>query len=313
MLSSTRFAARLAVGLAAWCALASWPAGAALAQDDERPPSDEGDADVAAAGTVDTADLVAQEPEPESPLQHWWLGAYFRHLEVPGYMLDAFLDKAPAIANNGFGLVGTYRTGGGLNIEFGIGYMPFAFEGPLLAPGSVQEDTEIANSDLALFHLTGSVLWDIEFHSTVALEIGVGLDLGVFGGDLNRTEAYQNAAGDFVACPGPQAPLAFPIQNGLPNGYGPNNQQYCAPPMNGSGVTDDPADEGEHYNVKEDAIPPGFAFPMLPHITLRIQPFKFLAIKGEFAFGIATWFAGVSLHASFGMLAKSPERARESL
>ena len=39
----------------------------------------------------------------DSALEHWWLGAYFRHLAVPGYMLDAFLDRAPSISNNGFG------------------------------------------------------------------------------------------------------------------------------------------------------------------------------------------------------------------
>ncbi len=299
----TLFAALLLTGLVS--------AHRAVAQgvDDER--AADADAEGSVAVDADEADYADAAPAEENPLKHWWLGAYFRHLEVPGYMLDAFLDKAPAVANNGFGLVGTYRTGGGLNIQFGFGYMPFEFEGPLLAPGSIQEDTEIATSDLALFHLTGSVLWDIEFHSTVALEIGVGLDLGLFGGDVNRNEAYLDAGGRFQPCPGPAFPSAFPMVNGQPNGSGPNGQQYCAQPMNGSGISDDVGGEGEHYNVNETAIPPGFALPMLPHVALRIQPFKYLAIKGEFAFGIVTWWAGISLHASFGMIHKHPERVLE--
>lgn len=251
-----------------------------------------------AAQADEAAAADAPEAPGDEPLSHWWLGAYFRHLEVPGYMLDAFLDRAPEISNNGFGLVGTYRTGDGLNIEFGFGYMPFEFEGPLLSPGSPITDTELGHSDLGFVHLTGSVLWDIEFHSTVALEIGVGLDLGLLTGDLVRNEAYLDpASGDFKDCAGPGNPVV--VDPGA-------MRQYCDVTM----VTTDPGDEGEHYNVKAD-LPPGFALPMLPHVALRVQPFKFLAIKGELAFGIVTWFAGVSLHASFGVLAKQPERVFE--
>jgi len=241
----------------------------------------------------------------DRPLDHWWLGAYFRHLEVPGYMLDAFLDRAPEISNNGFGLVGTYRTGEGLNIQFGFGYMPFEFDGPLLSPGSPITDTELGHSDLGFVHLTGSVLWDIEFHSTVALEIGVGLDLGLLTGDLVRNEAFLNAQGDFQDCPGP-APFGVPEVPGSATGRGPDGRLYCDNQM----ITTDPGDEGEHYNIKGD-LPPAFALPMLPHVALRVQPFKYLAIKGEFAFGIVTWWAGISLHASFGMLSKQPERVFE--
>jgi outer membrane protein OmpA-like peptidoglycan-associated protein len=262
----------------------------AVAQDDEEAPP-------AAADEVMPEDAPPPATD-DQPLYHWWLGAYFRHLEIPGYILDAFLDRAPEIANNGFGLVGTYRTGDGFNIQFGVGYMPLEFEGPLLAPGNPITDTELATSDLGFVHLTGSVLWDIEFHSTVALEIGVGLDLGLLTGDMVRNEAYLDGT-EFRPCLGPNMPdVREPPVTGTP---------YC----NSVDVTTDSSAEGEHYNVVEEAIPPIFAVPMLPHLALRLQPFKFLAIKGEVAFGIYAWWAGVSLHGSFGVLSKSPERVFE--
>jgi outer membrane protein OmpA-like peptidoglycan-associated protein len=270
----------------------SWSNRVAAQDDEEAPPP------------VVTEEVTRQDAPPpatgDEPLHHWWLGAYFRHLEVPGFILDAFLEKAPEISNNGFGLVGTYRTGEGLNIEIGVGYMPLEFEGPLLAPGNPDTDTELATSDLGFFHLTGSVLWDIEFHSTVALEIGVGLDLGLLSGDVVRNEAYLDG-GEYRPCAGPGNPGT------RLNPLDPTSPLYCNTEM----VTTDPGDEGEHYNVKEDAIPPFFAVPMLPRVGLRIQPFKYLAIKAEAAFGIYAWWVGVSLHGSFGMLAKNPERVFE--
>jgi outer membrane protein OmpA-like peptidoglycan-associated protein len=291
-----------------------WSSPAFAQLDDEKPPSNDepaadeaGDAD-AEAGAEESVAASLDSDEPGA-LEHWWLGAYWRHLWVPGYMLDAFLEQAPSIANNGFGLVGTYRTLEGFNIQFGFGYMPLSFDGPMLAPGSEITDIELAESDLALFHLTGSVLWDIEFHSTIALEIGVGLDLGVFAGEIRRNEAFPDANNNLQRCPGP---MVLPQGGADPDGIGPlTGTPYCDVPVTPGASSDPSSEEGEHYNAVEEGIPPAFGFLMLPHVALRIQPFKYLAIKAEFAFGFATMFAGISVHASFGMLQKHPERVFE--
>jgi outer membrane protein OmpA-like peptidoglycan-associated protein len=44
----------------------------------------------------------------------------------------------------------------------------------------------------------------------------------------------------------------------------------------------------------------------VPHVALRVQPFKHLTFKAEFGFGIVQLWAGVSLHASFGLFEKGP-------
>jgi hypothetical protein len=43
-----------------------------------------------------TATTVAG-PEADSAMRHWWLGAYFRHLEIPPYMTEPFFDRAPSV------------------------------------------------------------------------------------------------------------------------------------------------------------------------------------------------------------------------
>ena len=163
---------RLASCLIAVVCLLAWPR-ALRAQES-----------AAASAPVEGGTSVAPAPK-DDVLDRWWIGGDYRHLWVPGYMTDPFFASAPAISNDGFGLVATYRTLGSLSIEMGVGYMPYSFHGPFLADGKPIEDTELVRSDLKFWHLTSSLLWAIEFHRTVALEIGVGLDLGLFSGDVD--------------------------------------------------------------------------------------------------------------------------------
>jgi outer membrane protein OmpA-like peptidoglycan-associated protein len=243
--------------------------------------------------------VISGAGERDSEADRWWLGAYFRHLWIPPYMTDPFFSRAPSVSNNGFGLTATYRTGSGLNLVMGVGYMPYEFFGPFLAEGRPITDTELVQSDLALWHVTASLLWDIEFHHTIALEIGFGIDAGMLTGRVRRNEAFLDDRGMFQDCVGPLNPPVTDARGDL----------FCDLPQNGSGRsgTDDPRDEGEHYNVVEDRVPPVILFPMVPHVALRVQPFKHLMIKAEFAFGVVQLWAGISLHMSFGVFERGPE------
>ncbi|MGD8861129.1 MAG: OmpA family protein [Myxococcales bacterium] len=258
--------------------------------------------DAQEAGSVEGATAITGEVG-DSALDHWWLGGYFRHLWVPSYITEPFFDRAPSVTNNGFGLVATYRTEGSLNIEMGVGYMPYEFNGTFLADNQPITDTEIVQSDLAFVHLTGSMMWDIEFHRTVALEIGFGIDLGVLTGDVRRDEAYLDpATGEFGRCIGPLNPN-YTAQVTVAGQQ--QTRLYCDTPENG-GATDPPEDEGEQYGVIEDRIPPVMLFPMIPHLAFRVQPFKYLTLKAEFGFGIVQAWVGLSLHGSFGLFEAGP-------
>lgn len=237
----------------------------------------------------------------DNGLKHWWFGGYYRHNWVPPFVLKAFADRAPRVSNDGFGAVATYRSGRGLNVEMGFGYMPYAFHGPLLGKGNPDTDTELVASDLGFYHLTSSLMWEIEFHRVVALELGLGIDLGVFSGGLQRNEAYFDPQmRRFVNCAGPLDPKG---------GSGANGVLYCAAPENGSGVTDSADQKGEHYHVRDNHIPPVLLFPMLPRVALRIQPIQYVALKAEFAFGIGQLWVGASLHVNFGWAIPAPTPA----
>jgi outer membrane protein OmpA-like peptidoglycan-associated protein len=257
-----------------------------------------------------SASLEAQTSSPKgeqgSALDHWWLGAAYRHVWVPPYVTDAFFARAPSISNDGFGLLATYRNGSGFNLEMGAGYLPYEFAGSFIADDGFIEDAELIESDLKFAYVTGTVSWDIPLHKVVAFEIGLGLDLGVVLGDLTRNEAYfDSATGEFVGCKAPLKPAL----------RGPNDVPYCNVPENGSynpatgSFRSDKDVKGEQYNVKEGRIPPLMLFPMLPHLALRVQPLDFLMLKAEFAFGGVQMWVGASLHVSLGALKPAPKPA----
>jgi outer membrane protein OmpA-like peptidoglycan-associated protein len=260
----------------------------------------EAQVDAEASGNVE----ISGTANEDRALDHWWLGAYFRHLWIPSYMTEPFFDRAPSVTENGGGLVATYRTGGGLNVEMGLGFMPYGFEGPFLADGQPDTDTELVESDLDFLHLTGSLMWDIEFHKTVALEIGFGLDMGVLLGDITRNEAYfDDASKSFRRCSGPLDP---PTTSPADEMTGEPGEAYCALPEDGTAESDPAREKGEHYDIEEPRVPPVMLFPMVPHLALRVQPFKHLTLKAELGFGVVQVWVGLSLHASFGLFEKGP-------
>jgi outer membrane protein OmpA-like peptidoglycan-associated protein len=277
------------VGLALWLGLFAGVA-----------PSLAGAQDSVAGGSADVEASLGG-PAASDPWQkeRWFLGAYWRSLWIPTYILKPFVDRAPKITSNGFGVVASHRSKSGFTIEFGLGYMPYAFEGAFVQEGAQIEETEWWKSDLALWHATASFMWGIDFHRMVGIDIGLGLDLGIFSGGIERDEAYvDTSTGTFKACDGPLMPATV----------GPNGVPFCDQPMlNGMPVDQlDSSQEGEHYDVQQERIPPVMLVPMLPHVALRFHPHPAVMLKAEFAFGIAQLVAGASVHVA---LTGYPKRA----
>ncbi len=272
-----------------------------------------------AAGALAPSIAHAQDADSaDAPREQWFLGGYYRHNWIPSYMLSPFLTRAPSITNDGFGLLFSHRSAGGFTAQIGFGYMPYHLSGAFTAKDTLVEDTEYVQSDLALLHLTGALLWPIEFNKMLALEFGFGLDFGIFTGNITRSEAYPDAAGHFHAC----------HQANMPNVPGPDTRTdsagnlqripYCDTPVDANGnplptdskgfSTNTASQKGEQYGVRDPRVPPVMAFPMLPLLALRFSPHEQIAIKLEFSFGIAQIWAGASVHVGFGHSKPKPEK-----
>lgn len=245
------------------------------------------------------AQADAELDAPVARSGQWFIGGYYRHNWIPSYMLGAFLSRAPSITNDGVGLAVSHRSAGGFTAQLGIGYMPYTFVGAFTAENTLVEDTEYVRSDLELIHLTGSLLWPIELHRMLTLEFGFGLDLGVFLGNVIRTEAYPDAKGDFHPC----TAALMPRITGPDKDVNGDLIPYCAEALDANGKvipSNAAGDKGEQYGEEETRIPSVMAFPMLPHLALRFAPWERIAFKLEFAFGVAQIWAGASVHVGFG-------------
>jgi hypothetical protein len=249
-------------------------------------------------GSAPAAPLRAQNSS-DSAETPWFVGAYYRYNWMPGLILAPFFERAPTIANNGFGATVSHRSRGGVTAELGLGYLPYRFAGAFHADGTPIEDTEYVRSKLAFFHVTGSLLWPIELHRLLNLEIGVGVDIGALVGAVERTEAFPDAKGAFHACNGAlQPPTTGPNKDldGMPI-------PYCeqAVDRDGKVIASNAAGSlGAQYHARERRIPPVMLFPMLPHLALRFAPYPRLAFKLEAAFGLAQIWVGLSVHVGLG-------------
>jgi hypothetical protein len=230
--------------------------------------------------------------------EQWFIGAYYRHAWVPSFMLKPVFERAAGISNNGFGLVLSHSSRDGLTAELGLGYVPYHFEGAFNPNNSLVEDTEWAKSNLALVHLTASLLWPFNLHRMLTLELGLGVDLGLVTGSLHRTEAYPKD-GAFHACESALNPSTTGPDDdarGKPLAYCEQAYDRNGKPTDTSGANV----SGAHYNDKESRVPPLMLVPMLPHLALRFAPAERVAIKLEAAFGLVQFWVGASIHVGFG-------------
>jgi hypothetical protein len=279
------------VCLATWLGV-STPSFAQDEAEDDASEDAEGSAEESAVEAGDAEAAEAPEGEAksgEAPAaasgagQVWWVGAYLDGVVVPSFLLNIFLAESPTVFNASFGATITHRNADGFSWVLGLGYAGYAFDGPFRAKGDPEEDTEYLDSGLGFLHARGMLLWSSNITQNLAFEYGVGIQIGVVLGELTRSEAYRDASGNYQACSGPGVPDLLFCEQTTPLGLATNKYD----------------EEGAHYGVKEERVPPVAAALMIPALALRYQPMDQLAIKLEASFGLMQFSFGLS--ASYGL------------
>ncbi|MBN1654767.1 MAG: OmpA family protein [Deltaproteobacteria bacterium] len=247
-------------------------------------------------------DQIETVEGPRQTKKQWFLGAYWRHIWMPEIFQDIFADEAPSVSTGlldfgdsldpNVGLLATYRNEDGFSIIFGLGYTSYEFEGAYRPNDDEFQNTEWVKSDLEMWHGTFAVLWSTALGDVVALEYGLGIDLGLIFGDITRWEAYWDR-GDKEWRPCERAGVPATETDGRP---------YCEEPSDPD-LDSDPSNEmGAHYNVKvgrwsdDGDIPNIVPIPMIPQVALRIAPVEEFVIKLEAGYGIMEFWAGLSVH-----------------
>ena len=217
---------------------------------------------------------------PDRP--YLFLGATYRHVFIPGFLLEIGVDAAPSANNPAVGIDFTYRVDG-FSIVASVFWMNGSVEGPFRSSGDPDVDTEWLDSSLQGIFASATILWSTPiWKDYIAFEYGVGLGIGVVYGDLVRTEAEPADGGGYRPCDGPLT----------------GNVNYCAATSSG-GPTDPDGVDGEHYGVVAESWVGGGSVPnvvpwlALPHLAVRFKPIRPLVMKIEGGLGFG-FFVGAS-------------------
>ena len=180
-----------------------------------------------------------EQPEIEAPVEEeglgwaepadmrfWMVGARYRTIFVPGWLLNLFFDfpqwpndetAGPFMANqaagvefttrrNNFSITGAVWWAGYFSSEIGQSYRPRTF---VANEQGDPDDPEFIESTISLLLFTADFVFSTMFTDWFGITYGAGFGLGVkVGGGLIRTEAYpdRSAPTGFTPCSGPNDP-----------------------------------------------------------------------------------------------------------
>ena len=219
---------------------------------------------------------------------YWFLGAFYRHVFLPEFMLNIFFDRATSTNNPGVGAEVTYRRKN-FDIIGSVWWQGYGGEGPFLGNGDPDIETEFIDSDLSIIYAGATFLWSVPLSDIFAFEYGAGVALGYVIGDLERTEAYpssgEGSVDGYARCNGPRDPA--------------EQSNYCAPTRSGR-ATDPDGQDGEQYGVLAQrwtsggSLPNVFLWVSVPHLALRIKPIHQLMMRVEGGFSTGGIFLGAS-------------------
>ncbi|MCS6799739.1 MAG: hypothetical protein NZ898_14695 [Myxococcota bacterium] len=269
-------------------------------------PSDDAAGSAAAAGTALIGDEQAvveertgreqardsTDPYEDPHESYYFLGAFYRHVFVPEFLLNLFLEESTGASNPGAGAFFTYRKDQ-FSINAEVWFVGYRTAGPYLAANDPLENTEFIDSELDVLFATASFTWSTPFNDIVALEYGVDIGLGLVLGTLTRTEARPARPGNAQPDVNGYEPCPFDRTTGPTE-----PDAYCAPNSDGRPTARD-GEDGEHYGIQARKWSDGGDVPnvipwlAIPRVALRIKPIRQLQIRIEGGFGVGM-FAGVS-------------------
>ncbi len=224
--------------------------------------------------------------EPNSALEepgksYYFVGARYRGIIIPKFMMNLFGDGGRAVYVHGFGPEFAVRKDGfEYNLSLTLARY-FMDKTPFKASNDHADAWEIVQSKLWVLYFTTDFLWSHDFSPILALNYGVGAGIGVVFGDLHRNQAYPPYPGaspyKYNTCPYPG--YSQPDFGGV---------DYC-----------DTNPEHDHYgNYTEPTWAGGGnvpnIFPWLAlQMGLRIKPHRHFMMHIDTGFGLSGFFFGL--------------------
>jgi hypothetical protein len=237
-----------------------------------------------AAATAPDKDsgMVADAEAGGSPVElpgktYMFVGARYRAIILPKFMMNLFGDGGKTVLVNGFGPEFAFRKNA-FEYNLSIWYAGYGMDDtPFKSKTDGVNAWELVSSHLKSIFITSDFLWSQDFSPEFALNYGMGGGFGIIFGDLNRIQAKPgsaaadgNTGAGFVRCTGP------------------GDTAYCD-------------NSNNHYaNYTEPSWANGGSKPILfPWFVLqtglRYKPHKNFAARLDAGFGTSGFFLGLGL------------------
>jgi hypothetical protein len=266
------------------------PAAAATpdAAKPEAPPSGEA---APADGTAPDKDsgMIADAEAGGSPVElpgktYLFVGARYRAIILPKFMMNLFGDGGKTVVIHGFGPEFAIRKNA-FEYNLSIWYAGYGMDDtPFKAKDDGVHAWELVNSQLKSIFITSDFLWSQDFSPEFALNYGLAGGLGIIFGDLHRVQAMPgspsangNTGEGFVRCPGPDKTFMNPYCDATNNHY---------------------SDHAEPSWANGGSKPILFPWFVL-QTGLRYKPHRNFAARLDAGFGTSGFFLGVG--ADYGL------------
>ncbi len=250
------------------------------------PGADEPNADDAATAPDKDSALIADAEQGSSPVElpgktYLFVGARYRAIILPKFMMNLFGDGGQTLVVHGFGPELAIRKNA-FEYNLSIWYAGYGMDDtPFRAKDDGVHAWELVSSDLKSIYLTADFLWSQDFTPEFALNYGLGGGFGIIFGDLSRVQAQPGTG-------------AFDDNTG---------EGYVRCTAKGSNPYCD--DSNDHYgDYKEKSWTDGGSKPILfPWFVLqtglRYKPHRNFAARLDAGFGTSGFFVGIG--ADYGL------------
>jgi len=245
--------------------------------------SEEGEKKEAAPVAADTG--ASSSAVEEKGKTYHFVGARFRGLIIPSFVIGLFGDGGKTVFAPNFGPEFAIRRDN-FEYNFSLTYTSYVMtDTTFKAPSDPQEAMELVNAHLKVLYLATDFVWSHPFSPKVALLYGGGAGLGIVWGPLYREQAYPVGNG-WASCGSGPPPAGTPEPKA----------SYCAP---------DPNLKTQHYaGYQEPSWANGGSKPILfPWLALqtglRFKPSHDFVARLDVGIGFGQVFFGVG--ADYGL------------
>jgi hypothetical protein len=223
--------------------------------------------------------LVADAEKGSSPVEdpgrtYHFVGARYRFIVVPAFMMRLFGDGGKTVGVHAFGPEFAIRKDA-FEYNIGLWYAGYGMDPtPFKAKDDGEDAWELVESKIKVIYATVDFLWSHDFSPEFALNYGLAGGMGIVFGPLYRNQAYPALGGGYEACPR--------------EGFHP----YCGT-------------DNDHYNNYEEPSwtssgSKPIIFPWLAVQTgFRYKAHRNFAARFDTGFGLSGFFFGVG--ADYGL------------